>query len=154
MGMALPGGRSRDRAVSPVVGKALEAALVVLYLGLLTTTLYGGVVPEYRATAGAEVGERTLAAAASEVERAVPSAAESVAVEVRVDLPRTIAGDRYAVRVDGETLVLDHADPAVGGRARLSLPDHVVAVRGAWESTASPVVRVSSVDGGVEVVLA
>jgi hypothetical protein len=143
-----------DRAVSPVVGKALEAALVVLYLGLVTTTLYGSAVPDYRATAGAEVGDRTLAAAATEVERAVPPPAASVAVEVRVDLPRTIAGDRYAVRADAETLVLDHPDPAVGGRARLSLPAHVVAVRGTLESTADPVVRVRSVEGGVEVVLA
>ncbi|MFC7229709.1 hypothetical protein N0B31_20090 [Salinirubellus salinus] len=143
-----------DRAVSPVVGKALEAALVVLYLGLVTTTLYGGVVPDYRATAGAEVGDRTLAAAATELERAVPPPAESVVVEVRVDLPRTIAGDRYAVRADAEALVLDHPDPAVGGRTPLSLPDHVVGVRGAWESTADPVVSVRSVEAGVEVVLA
>lgn len=157
--MEVPGRERTARAVSPVVGKALEAALVVLYLGLVTTTLYGGVVPDYRAAAGAEVGERTLSAAANEVERAVPPAARSVTVEVHVDLTRTIAGDRYAVRVeraDGGVvaLVLDHADPAVGGRARLSLPAHVVSVRGAWESTADPVLRVRSVAGGVEVVLA
>jgi hypothetical protein len=151
--MRLPGGRRTDRAVSPVVGKALEAALVVLYLGLVTTTLYAGVVPEYRAAAGEEVGERTLAAAATEVERAVPPSAASVDAEIRIDLPRTIAGDRYAVRTDGERLVLEHPHRAVGGRARLSLPDHVVAVRGAWESTDDTVVRVRSVAGGVEVVL-
>lgn len=152
--MQVPGRERTTRAVSPVVGKALEASLVVLYLGLVTTTLYGGVVPEYRAAAGAEVGERTLAAAASEVERAVPPPARSVTVEVRVDLPRTIAGDRYAIRTDGAGLALDHPHPAVDGRARLSLPAHVVAVRGAWESTADPILRVRSVAGGVEVVLA
>lgn len=152
--MEVPERERTKRAVSPVVGKALEAALVVLYLGLVTTTLYGGVVPDYRAAAGAEVGDRTLASAANQVERAVPPPARSVTVEVRVDLPRTIAGDRYGVRTDGEHLVLDHADPAVGGRARLSLPAHVVSVRGAWESTADPVLRVRSVEGGVEVVLA
>ena len=88
----------------------------------------------------------------------MPPAAESVAVEVRVDLPRTIAGDRYTIRTaDGDgpaSLVLDHPESAVGGRARLALPDHVVAVRGAWESTDEPVIRIRSVAGGVEVVLA
>lgn len=52
-----------DRAVSPVVGKALEAALVVLFIGLVTTSLYGSVLPSYRTTAGDGVGERTLASA-------------------------------------------------------------------------------------------
>jgi hypothetical protein len=75
-------------------------------------------------------------------------------VAVGVDLPRTIAGDRYTVRVDGDRLVLDHPDPAVGGDARLSVPDHVVTVRGTWESTEEASVRVRSADGGVEVVLA
>ena len=38
-----------ERATSTVVGKALEAGLVVLFVGLLTAVLFGNVVPTHRA---------------------------------------------------------------------------------------------------------
>lgn len=134
-----------NRAATPAVGKALEAGVVVLYIGLLTATLYGGAVPEYRSAAGDAVGDRALATAAERVQQSVPPAARSVAARTRVDLPDTIRGDPYRVRADGRALVLDHPHPAVDGRAPLALPDRVVRVEGEWTSTERTVVRV---DGG------
>jgi hypothetical protein len=145
------GGRQsgrRDRAVAPVVGKALEASIVVLYVGLLSATLYGGVVPEYRSAAGAEVGERALAQSAERVQQAVPTDARAVRVRAEVSLPRTIRGRTYAVRTDERTLVLDHPDDRVGGRVALALPETVESVSGNWSSRESTVVVVRNSDAG------
>lgn len=140
-----------DRATSPVVGKALEATLVVLYIGLVTATLYGGAVPDYRTAAGEEVAERTASNAATDVESAVPP--ETVAVETRADveLPATIAGETYRIHAEDGRLVLDHPNPDVSTAVPLVLPDRVVGVSESWESGESTRVRVSSIDGGVEV---
>lgn len=143
-----------ERGVAPAVGKALEVGVVLLYVGLLTTALYGGAVPTYRSAAGAEVADRTLVAAAERVEDAVPPAARRVAVRHRVDLPATIRGANYRIVADGEALVLDHPEPDIGGRVRLALPERVVSVTGEWRSHDDAVVVVRSVDGGVEVRLA
>ena len=142
------------RAVAPVVGKAMEATLVVLYLGLVTTTLYAGAVPEYRAAAGAEVADRTLADAATDLETAVPPTATAATVRLEVALPGTIAGRGYRIRVHESALVLDHPDPAVATRTPLVLPDRVVRVTGEWRGGTDAAIRVETVPGGVEVRLA
>jgi len=139
------------RAVTPAVGKTLEIGIVVLFVGLVTTALLGGVVPDYRTAAGAEVGDRVLATAAQEVERAVPPSARDLSVRRTVDLPSTIAGSGYAIRVDGRALVLDHPDPAIGGRIDLSLPRRVDRVTGRTEGGAETVVAVRS--GGGRIVI-
>jgi hypothetical protein len=143
-----------SRGTSPVVGKAMEATLVVLYLGLVTTTLYGGAVPAYRATAGAEVADRTLANAATDVESAVPPDARAVTVRLDLDLPGTIAGHGYRIRPDGEALVLEHPDATVATRTPLVLPDRVIAVTGEWQGGDDTVIRVETVGNGLEVRLA
>lgn len=140
-----------ERALSPVVGKALEAALVVLYLGMLTTVLYGGVLPEYRAATGTELADRVLAENAQRVQQAVPPNATVVDARRRIDLPSTIAGESYEIHTEDRTLVLDHPDPRISGQARLALPEAVVRVRGAWHSRQPATVRVRSVDGGLAV---
>lgn len=84
-----------DRAVTPIVAKAIEAGIVVAFIGVLTTGLYAGVVPEYRSATAADVGDRTVVAAGNEIERAVPPDAERVHVETSVDLPETIRSERY-----------------------------------------------------------
>jgi len=145
--------RRGDRAVAPVAGKVLEIGLVVLFVGLLTTTLYGGVVPGYRTEAGDRVGERALAAAAERVGDAVPSTARSARATVRVDLPDTLRGSAYAVRVDGRTLVLDHPHPGIGARARLALPPRVVRVEGSWRSDRPAAVSARTTAAGVVVEL-
>lgn len=124
-----------DRALSPVVGKGLEVGIAVLFVALLTTTLYGGVVPDYRTAAGAEVGERALVGAAERVEGAVPTRSVGVERAVSAPLPDTIRGDPYRVRAANGTLVLDHPNPGVGGRVRLAMPSRVSNVTGTWTSS-------------------
>lgn len=145
-----PPGRS-ERAVVPSVGKALEASVVLLYVALLSTALYGGVVPDYRATAGAELADRTLATAANEVRSTVPPPAAGARAERRVDLPATIAGEGYQIRAEDGRLVLEHPDGGVGGAARLALPAHVDRVEGEWHSRGPTWVRVVPADDGVVV---
>lgn len=141
---------SHERAVTGAVGKTLELALVVLFLGLLSTALFGGAVPEYRSVAGAEVGERTLSLGTQRVQQAVPPAATDATATYRVDLPRTIRGAAYRVRVDDRALVLDHPHPEIGGRTRLALPADAT-VSGAWSSRGEPVVRVRTTEDGLAV---
>jgi hypothetical protein len=140
-----------DRALAPVVGKALEAGIVVLYVGLLVAALYGNAVPGYRTAAGEEVGERVLATAAERVQQAVPPAARAVDARYRVDLPRTIRGRGYRIRAAGRALVLDHPHPAIGDEAALALPPRVVRVEGTWSSREPAVVRVTDAAGGLVV---
>ncbi|MFB6102187.1 MAG: hypothetical protein ABEJ73_06435 [Haloplanus sp.] len=142
-----------DRGLTPVVGKTLEAAIVLLYVGALVTTLHGGVLPDYRTATGAEMSDRTLATAADRVETAVPPPSTAVDVTRTVDLPATIDRATYRIRAENRTLVLDHPDPAVSGRVRLALPRRVVAVEGVWESDDRAVVRVRSDADGVRVIL-
>lgn len=143
-----------DRATSPVVGKALEATIVVLYLGLVTAALYGGALPEYRTAAGGEVAERTAAHAAASIERAVPPEADTAETRLEVDVPETIAGEAYRISVEGDRVVLEHPDPGVSTTAPLVVPDRVDDVTGSWQSGGSTSVRVTTVEGGLEVRLA
>lgn len=142
-----------DRAVTPAVGKSLEAGLVVLFVGLLATVLLGGFVPDYRTASGAQLGDRVLTTASQEVEAAVPPTAREVDARRTVDLPSNIAGEGYEVGVDGRSLVLDHPDRAVRGRVRLVLPPSVDRVDGGWESGAEQVVVVHGDESGLVVEL-
>ena len=144
-----PAGRSRtgprardDRAVSPLVGKAMEASLVVLYIGLLTATLYGNIVPEYRTTAGAEVGERVLSKSTERIQQSVPADAAAVRVRMRVSLPDTIRGRTYEIRAGNRSLSLVHPNERVGASVELALPGSVDGVRGTWSSGTPAIVVV------------
>jgi hypothetical protein len=142
------------RALVPVVGKALEVGLVVVLVGLLTTALFGSVVPGYRTTVGEEVGERTLQRTADEVTGAAAAADghDDAVTRVDVALPATIRGRTYRVVGAGDALVLRHAHPDVGGRARLALPAGVD-VAGTWHSDRETLVRVVARDGTAAVEL-
>lgn len=150
-----------SRGAVPAVGKALEAGIVVLFVALLTSTLYGGVVPDARTAAGDEVGERTLQHAAANVETAVPdtphatgTAGNGTLVERRVSLPGSIRSEGYRITANGTDLVLVHDNRRVGERTPLVLPDSVRAVRGNWTDR-EVVVRVTRhPDGGLVVELA
>lgn len=143
-----------DRAAAPVVGKALEAAVLVVVAALLAAALFGGVLPSYRTAAGAEVADRTLAGAADRIDGVVPDGnPRAVAAERRVALPDTIRGSRYRIRATGRALVLDHPAPRIGGRARLALPSGVRAT-GTWSSGTAAVVRVRSDGERLRVLLA
>ncbi|SFR39335.1 hypothetical protein SAMN04487947_0848 [Halogeometricum rufum] len=148
-----------DRALSPVVGKALELGIVVLFIALLTTTFYGDVVPDYRTAAAAEVGERALVGAAESVESSVPSRTARIDRRVAVSLPATIRGDPYRVRAvpaangSAAELVLDHPDDGVGGRVTLSFPARGANVSGTWRSVSESWVVVRGDGGHVAVTL-
>ena len=139
-----------DRAVSPTVGKALELGVVVLYVTLLVTALYGGVVPTYRTAAGDELADRTLAAAADRIEGAVPQDATRARRTVRLHLPETLRGSNYYLRVRNRTLALDHPHPDIGGTTRLALPNDAD-VSGNVSSGDDAVVAVRAGDTGTTV---
>lgn len=139
------------RGVTPAVSKALEAAVVVLFVAAMTTTLYGGVIPAFRTATGAEVAERTVAAAALQVETAVPPPASEVRVVRRVDLPTSIRGAGYSIHARDGALVLDHPDDRVDVTARLALPDRVVWLAGRWDSGDDAVVLVQGDRDGLEI---
>lgn len=136
-----------DRAVTPVVSKTIELGLVLLFVGLTTTALFGGAVPGYRTAAGDEMADRTVVAAAERVEAAVLPAGRYVRADHRVPLPATLRGDAYRIVAANGSLVVDHPNPGIAARARLALPARVVAVNGTWRSHADTVVRVESVPG-------
>lgn len=149
-----PGGVDvSNRAVTPAVAKTLELGIVVLFVGLVTTALLGGVVPAYRTGTGAELGDRVLVTASQEIERAVPPAAENATVRRTVDLPASIAGSGYDLRVDGRWLVLDHPDREIRDRVRLTMPRRVERVEGRWQSGADATVSVRSGRNGLIVEL-
>ncbi len=133
-----------ERGVSPVIGKVLEAGLVVLYIGLITTTLYGGVVPDYRTAVGDEVGDRVLSKTAERIQQAVPANGRTVRGRMRVTLPRTIRGMEYEIRAESRKLTLVHSNKEVSGTTRLAIPEHVDTVRGNWSSTEPAFVVVRS----------
>lgn len=138
---------NRDRAVSAVVAKTLEAGIVVLYISLLVTVLYGGVVPEYTSAAGDELGERVVSEAAIEVQTAVPADTRSEAT-VRHELPSSIESASYRIVVENESLVLVHTDPAIDAEVPLALPPDVERVEGEWYSHEPAVVTVEQTDDG------
>ncbi|MEE6211188.1 hypothetical protein U3A55_13645 [Salarchaeum sp. III] len=136
-----------DRGVAPVVGKAMEAGIVLLYVGVVTAAMYGSVVPDYRTAAGDAVAERALVSAAEDIEAAIPADVREATVRADVTLPETVRGRTYTIRVENETLVLDHPDPEVSARVRLSLPASVTVVSGNWSSS-TPAVVVVEHDAG------
>lgn len=143
--------RTDERGLTPAVGKALEVGVVVLFVGVLTTGLYGNVVPEYRDTVGDEVADRTVTAAAERVENAVPPHVRHARVVHRVDLPESIRGAGYRIETVDRSLVLRHPSTSVEAETRLALPTHVDTVTGQWESGAETVVVASGTEDGLTV---
>lgn len=146
-----------ERAAAPVAGKALEVAVLVVFVGVVSAALFGSVVPTYRTAAGAEVADRALVAVAGQVDTAAVVTDSVVERRVAVSMPPTIRGSAYVVRAVDErgtpTLVLDHPHAGIGGSVALSTPAGTP-VSGTLRSTADPTVVVSrTANGTVEVVL-
>jgi hypothetical protein len=137
--------RRDRRAVVPVVGKALELAVALLFVGAVTTTLYGGVVPDYRTGAADASAEQLLNRVTERVEAAVPQNATHVRTTVRIPLPGTIGEASYRIATAGSALVLRHPNRGVGARTRPVLPDRVDTVSGSW--TSGTVLHVEIVGG-------
>ncbi|SNR53269.1 hypothetical protein SAMN06264855_11314 [Halorubrum vacuolatum] len=119
-----------------MIAKSIEAAVVILFIGVVTSGLYAGVIPEYRSVTAAEVGDRTLATAGHEIERAVPPKQGGTVLEQRterrVSLPATIRAEPYHIVPDegASRIELRHPHRSIGGSRALSLPEHVVEIRG------------------------
>lgn len=151
-----PALRTARRGVVPVVGKALEAAIVVLFIGLLATVLFGGVVPDHRDAVAHEVAERTVSTATERVETTatVPATAVRGQRQASVDLPRTIRRTTYRIEyrpnasfgsdpnVTSPAFVLDHPRDSFDRKMPVTLPPSVT-VSGAWDSGTDNVVRVA-----------
>lgn len=147
--------RDRSRGVTPVVGKTLEVALLLLLAALLTTALFGGVLPTYRTAAGAELADRTLVQGATAVESATPAdpgAYERFERTRRVSVPDRIRGEPYVVRTSAGRLELDHPRAGVGGSVRPLLPANTT-LAGSWRSDRQTRLRVRLTDDGTTVTL-
>ncbi|POG53938.1 hypothetical protein AUR65_018220 [Haloferax marisrubri] len=146
--------------------------MVVLFIGLLTTVLFGGVVPDHRAAVGHELADRTLATATEQVEATavVPGSAVRGSRRADVDLPRAIRGSSYRIayvpnatltagpnetgsNATAPMLVLDHPNDAFDRRLPVTLPESVT-VTGEWDSGNDCVVRVAVEDDGATLELA
>lgn len=123
------------RAATPAVGKTLEIGIGVLVVALLTSTLYGSVVPGYRTAAGDELADRSLSRAIAATERAVPPPSDAATATVELQLPATIRGATYEIHAVGRALELQHPHPGIGRSVPLAIPEHVVSVTGTWRST-------------------
>lgn len=140
-----------ERGTTAVVGKTLEAAIVVLLIGVLATTLHAGVAPTYERAAGDDVAERVVVAASEEIERAVPPTRTGTGIrrfdferERRVDLPPRIGSRGYRIEADGEQLRLVHPDLDDDATSRLAVPSSVETVTGTWRSGRETVLVVES----------
>lgn len=119
-----------NRGLTPVVEKTVAIGLVTLFVAGGLGTLFGGAVPDYRSQAGQEVGNRVLATAANEIERAAPASDGTVVVHRELSLPGTIDRAGYTLALANRTLSLDHPDPSIGGSIGLSLPETVTVQNG------------------------
>lgn len=131
-----------ERAMTPVISKTLTISIVVLYIAGMTTILLGGVVPEYRSTAGAELGDRVLVTAGESIEQSVPEANGTVDSNRTVDLPPTIRNQQYELELAGDSLRLHHPDRRIGGELALSLPPRTAVTNATWRSGTDLTVRV------------
>lgn len=138
------------RGTTSVIGKTLEVAIVLLYIGLLATVLYGDVVPSHRSTVGSEVGQRTITAIAEDVQESIPPERGEAVVVVEIDLPATIAGRSYRIEVDDNRLSLSHPNPDIDESVPLFLDDRVESISGSLTGGRGQI-RVENTDDSIEV---
>lgn len=123
-----------ERGMTPVVSKTLAIGIALLYVGGMSTLLFGGVVPAYQTAAGDELADRTLAAAAGGIERSVPEVDGRVERVRYVSLPDRIHGEHYRLELSGTRLTLVCPDRGMRTGTRLSLPPHITVEEGSWRS--------------------
>lgn len=123
-----------ERATTPVVSKTLAIGIALLYVGGVSTLLFGSVVPAYQTAAGEELAERTLAAAAGEIEQSVPETDGRAERTRSISLPDRIHGDHYILELSGTRLILEHPDREIGAGTHLPLPPDVTVEEGSWRS--------------------
>lgn len=132
-----------ERGTTPVVSKTLAIGIALLYVGGMTTLLYGSVIPGYQAETGEELSDRALAAAAGEIEQSVPQARGEINRTRTVSLPDRIREERYRIELSGRRLLLDHPDRELGAETTLSVPEAVELDESSWRSGEDLVIRVT-----------
>lgn len=137
-----PTEREGRRATSAVIGKVLAAGITLLFVGGMSATLYGGVVPDYQTAASDELGERVLATATTNVEATPPTITGTVERHRTVDLPATIDNDGYRLVLHNETLELVHPDEGITTETRLAVSDNVTIEESTYHSGADLVISV------------
>lgn len=140
-----------NRGVTPVVEKLLTIGIVVLFIGSVTAVLFGSAVPGYRDAVGAELGDRVVVSAGEQIEASIPPEGVSGTGRTTVDVPETIRGKPYELRLDGGALVLEHPNAAIAARTRLSLPVHVSSATGSIDSLGNRTVVISDAPTGTAV---
>lgn len=135
--------RLNQRAMTPVVSKTLVIGIALLYIGGMTTLLFGGVVPDYQRAAGEELAERTAATAAGEIENTVIDVNGTVERTRIVELPRRIDDEQYDLKLRGRVLVLDHPDSDIEVEIHLSVPPELTVVESSWRSGNDLEIRVA-----------
>lgn len=140
-----------NRGVTPVVEKLLTIGIVVLFIGSTMAVLYGSAVPGYRDSVGAELSDRVVVSAAEQIESAIPPDGATSTGQVSIDVPATIRGEPYELRLDGRTLVLDHPQRTITGETRLSLPAHVDSLSGSVRSRGDAIARIVDEPDGVAI---
>lgn len=128
------------RAVAAVVEKVVVIGLVTMFVSGFGAALFGGVVPEYRASAADELAERSLAAVTHSVETTVPAARATANVTQTVTVPATIAGSTYRFTLIDRRLHLRHPDTTLDATTRLAVPADVEVQNG---SVSAGAVRIS-----------
>lgn len=142
-----------NRGVSAVVEKLLVAGIVLLFVSGMTTVLVGGIVPEYRASAGEELGERVVARVANAVDASLPAVDGRVTVETHLSVPSTLAGTAYRLALRNGSVTLVHPNPAIGATGALALPAGYRPAESTVESGPPLRVRVSGPAGNRTVAL-
>lgn len=137
-----------NRGLTPIISKALEIGIVLLYIGVLTTVLYGSVIPEYRTATADEIDDRVIATAAERVQQTVPPPTRHLDARFTVELPATIRDRMYSIRASNRSLILHHPHPNIGGRVPLALPKTVSKIEGKWQSHGPLVIRIVSEESG------
>lgn len=142
-----------SRAVSAVIEKIVAVGLVALFVSGFGAALFGGVVPDYRASAADELAERSLAAVADGVEAAVPTSRATADVTRTVAVPATIAGSTYRFELAGRRLRVSHPQPALDATTTLAIPPGVDVANGSVPGGAVRV-RVTGAGGNRTLALA
>lgn len=129
------------RALTPVVEKTLAAGIALLFVGGMMGLMLGGIVPGFEVSAGEELGERTLATAAGDIERTATGVDGDVNRTVTVTLPATIDGSTYELELEDRSLTLVHPEGAITESVPLGLPEGITVRDSRWQGGGELTIR-------------
>lgn len=113
----------RDRGLSPVIGKALELAIGLALIAVVTTVMLSTVIPAHTEALGEPTAAVALDGLAEVIERTGWAAPSTVGSRrITVELPATVAGYGYRIEAQGGGLRMHHPTAALALRRPLALP--------------------------------